>query len=189
MWSQKARKYARNREDHCNHTAFRKMYDQCKEGLIASGNVVRYDKPVHYNQNGEIVNNETLAYGYSVTIKYLRPEDVFFLDETGDNTHGKDDGNQGGQRKVVPRGEVPKELVGVRDSHFTVTPITDATGTLRFIVLTFAAKDVLPELSLGINVFAEKDPVVENNFGPGKRHPGLTLTHDGNEIPVLFAAN
>ena len=106
------------------------MYDQCEEGLVASGNVVRYDRPVHYNQVGKIVNNETLAFGHPVTIKYLRPENVFFLDKTGNNTHGKDDGNRGGQRKVVPKGEIPNKIVGVKDSHFTITPITNATGKL-----------------------------------------------------------
>ena len=157
LWLQKARKYARNREDHCNFVTFSKMYDQCEEGLVASGNVVRYDRPVHCNQVGTIVEDETLAFGHPVTIEYLRPENVFFLDETGDNTHGKDDGNRGGQRKVVPKGEIPKEIVGVRDSHFTITPITDATGKLRFVVVIFAAKEVSPEWSLGIDIFAEWD--------------------------------
>ena len=190
LWSQKARKYARNREDHCNFVAFSKMYDQCEEGLVASGNVVRYDRPVHYNQVGKIVNDETLAFGHPVTIKYLRPENVFFLDETGDNTHGKDDGNRGGQRKVVPKGEIPKEIVGIKDSHFTITPITDATGKLRFVVVIFAAKEVLPEWSLGIDVFAEWDTEDELNIGPGMCHPGLPLvSSDGKDIPVLFAAN
>ena len=64
-------------------------------------NVVRYDCPVNYNQVGKIVDDETLAFGHPVTIKYLRPEDVFFLDETGYNTHEKDGGNRVGQRKAV----------------------------------------------------------------------------------------
>ncbi len=59
-------------------------------------------------------------------------------------------GNQGGQRKVVPRGKIPIELVGVKDSHYTITPITDATGILRFLTVIFAAKEVSPEWSLGI---------------------------------------
>ena len=66
---------------------------------------------MHKDTNGEIVDDVSLAFGHPVTINYVRPENVFFLDETGDNTHGKDDGNRGGQRKVVPRGEIPKELV------------------------------------------------------------------------------
>ena len=50
------------------------MYNQCEEGLVVSGNVVRYDCPVHYNQVATIVDDETLAFGHPVTIKYIRPE-------------------------------------------------------------------------------------------------------------------
>ncbi len=32
----------------------------------------------------------------------------------------------------------------VKDSHYTITPITDATGILRFIMVIFAAKEVSP---------------------------------------------
>jgi hypothetical protein len=167
------------------------MYDQCEEGLVASGNAVRFKHPVHMDANGKIVDNESLAFGYPVTIDYERPDNVFFLDKTGDNTHGKDDGNRGGQRKVCPRGEVPKELVGVKDSHYTITPVSDATGNLRFVTIIFAAEKVSPEWSLGIDIFTELDTDDEYNIGPGKRHPGLSLISaiDGKEIPILFAAN
>jgi hypothetical protein len=80
--------------------------------------------------------------------------------------------------------------VGVRDSHFTITPITDATGKLRFVVVIFAAKEVSLEWSLGIDIFTDWDSEDEYNFGPGKRHPSLTLVSpDGKDIPVMFAAN
>ncbi len=69
--------------------------------------------------------------------------------------HGKEDGNQGGQRKVIPRGKIPKEFVGLKDSHNMITTITDATGILRFVTVIFAAKEVSPEWSLGIDIFAE----------------------------------
>jgi hypothetical protein len=69
-------------------------------------------------------------------------------------------------------------------------PITDATGKLRFVVVIFAAKEVSPEWTLGIDVFVDWDAGDELNLGPGKRHPGLTLAYsDGKDIPVLFAAN
>jgi hypothetical protein len=129
-------------------------------------------------------------FGRPVTIDYVRPENVFFLDKTGDNTHGKDNGNQGSQKKVVPKGEIPKELVGVKNSHFTITPIMDATGTLQSVMVIFAGKELSPEWSLGIDIFAEWDSSDEFNFEPGKRHPGLSLLSpvDREEIPVLFAA-
>jgi hypothetical protein len=82
-----------------------------------------------------------------------------------------------------------KELVGVKDSHFMVTPITDATSTLWFVTVIFAAKEVSPEWSLGIDIFAEWDPEDNINISHGKRHPGLSLlSADGKEVPVLFAA-
>ena len=52
------------------------------------------------------------------------------MDETGDNTHGKEDSRRGGKNKVVPRGEVPKEEVGVNEAHFTPTPFNDFSGDL-----------------------------------------------------------
>jgi hypothetical protein len=39
------------------------MYDQCEEGLVASGNAVRFKHPVHMDANGKIVDNESLAFG------------------------------------------------------------------------------------------------------------------------------
>ncbi len=52
------------------------------------------------------------------------------------------------------------------------------------------AKEVSPEWSLGIEIFAEWDPEDDINIGPGKRHPGLSLLPaDRKEIPVLFEAN
>ena len=78
----------------------------------------------------------------------------------------------------------------MKDSHFAVTPITNATGTLRFITVIFAAKEVSPEWSLEFDIFAEWDPEDSINIGPGKRHPGLSLlSADGKEIPMLFAAS
>ncbi len=57
-------------------------------------------------------------------------------------------------------------------------------------MVIFAAKEVSPEWSLGIDVFAEWDTEDELNIGPGMRHPGLWLiSSDGKDIPVLFAAN
>ena len=54
------------------------MYDQCKAGLVALGNAVRYEHPVHMDANGEIVEDESLAFGRPVTVNYLHPENVFF---------------------------------------------------------------------------------------------------------------
>jgi len=88
----KGHKYAQNQEDHCNDAAFNKMYDQCEIGPVESGNAANYKHPVHKDANGNIVDDASLAFGRPVAMYYLHLENVFFLGETGDNTHGKDDG-------------------------------------------------------------------------------------------------
>ena len=40
------------------------MYAQCEDGLVASGNAVRYEHPVHKDTNGEIVDDVSLAFGH-----------------------------------------------------------------------------------------------------------------------------
>ena len=51
-------------------------------------------------------------------------------------------------------------------------------------------REILPEWSLGIDVFTEWDAEDELNIGPGMCHPGLSLVSSkGKNIPVLFAAN
>ena len=109
--TKKLQKYARNREDYCNYAAFVKMYTQCEDGLVASGNAVRYEHPVHNDANGKIVDNVSLAFGNLVTINYVRPENVFFLDETVDNTHGNDDRNQAARGKLFQEAKFPKSLL------------------------------------------------------------------------------
>ncbi len=50
-------------------------------GLVASGNAVRYEHPVHKDANGKIVDDVSLAFGHPVTINYVRPKNLFFLDK------------------------------------------------------------------------------------------------------------
>lgn len=172
-------KYARNRHDHCNFAAFSRMYDNIGKQLIASG------------IEGNIVEDENLAFGCPVTINITRRENIFCMDETGDNTHGKNDCKKGGEKKVTVKGLIPRELVGIRDSHFTVAPVTDFNGDLRIVVVIFAAEKVPDKFCVGVDVFAEwDDDDFENNFGQGKRHPGLPLYRDdGSKVPVFFAAS
>jgi len=185
------KKYPRNRAEHCHDSAFNKMCNQNEHLLVKSGNAVWLDSPVHMDIDGNIVEDEALAFGRPVNISITRPENVFVMDETGDNTHGKSDSIKGGEKKVVPAGEVPREEVGIEDSHFTVAPFHDLTGQLRFLVLIFKGTKLKPSIALGVDVFAEWDDRGGiHNFGTGKRHPGLQLsTCNGKAIPILFTAS
>ena len=95
------RKYARNRSEHCNHSTLTRMYDQIEAGLLRSQNAAKLDKPLHMGRYGKVVT-EVFTFGLPVTCEYTRPLNVFYFDETGSNTHGKDDGNDAGEKMVVP---------------------------------------------------------------------------------------
>ena len=167
------------------------MYDQCEDGLVAPGNTARYKHPVRKDANGKIIDNESIAFGCPVTIDYVHVGNVFFLNETRDNTHGKEDGNQGGQRKAVPRGEIPKELFGVKThiilSHPSLMLWAPSDSSWSYL----HQKSFLKSGLLALPFFVEWDPDNEFNMGPGKRHLELSLisTIDGKKIPVLLDAN
>ena len=81
-------------------------------------------------------------------------------------------------------------MVGVSYSHYSLAPFNNLVSHLRCVVMIFAADNLQPSWALGVDVFSEwdKDNYI-NNFGIGKRHPGLSLFGcDGKEIRGFFAA-
>ena len=81
--------------------------------------------------------------------------------------------------------------MSIKNAHFTVVPVNNLLGELVFATIIFKGDKLLPVLMMGVDVFAEwitGDDHLQN-FGMGKRHPGLVLyDKNGNEIPVMFAA-
>ena len=65
---------------------------------------------MHKDKNGNIVDNESLAFGNPVTIGITEPHNILCLDETGNTTHGKDDGNKEGHKEMISAGETPQRL-------------------------------------------------------------------------------
>jgi hypothetical protein len=167
------------------------MFDQIEKALCLSGNSQRLDVPVHMDAAGNPGDNESLAVGYPVTIETIRRNNVFFMDETGDNTHGKKDGRRGGEKFVVGKGQGANNIVGTNDCHFTVVPITNMNGHLVMVTVIFKGKKLIESWCLGIDVFSVFDESnYENNFGTGKRYPGLQLYRDnGTKIPICWAAS
>ncbi len=65
------------------------------------GNAHKFDTPVHKDADGNAVDSESQAFGYPVTVDVRQCNNVFLMDETGDNMHGKDDRRAGGEKCVV----------------------------------------------------------------------------------------
>jgi hypothetical protein len=114
------------------------------------------------------------------------PQNVFVLDEAGDNTNGKNDKNNAGEKKMVGKGMVPKSQVGIKGNHFTIVPVSNLRGDLCLITVIFAGESMKAEWCLGIDVLAEDCTVDEGlyTFGAGKVFPGGPSCYvDGKEIP------
>jgi hypothetical protein len=189
MTSKAAQKFEQHRAAHCHYPAFRRMYDNIELALIESGNAVPYSSPVHMDVHGNIVDDESLAFGNQVTVNILRRDNVFCMDETGDNTNGKKDGKKGGEKMVCATSQTPRDLVGTKDAHYTIVPITNLYGECVMVVVIFPGKTENPNWTQGVDVFVPYDQEnYHNNFGPGKKHPGLELRRDdGSKVPIYFA--
>ena len=115
------------------------------------------------------------------------------MDETGDNTHGKKDGRRGGERFVVGKGQGARNVVGTNDCHFTVVPTSNLDGRLVMLTVIFPGKKLKDSWCIGIDVFAnfnDDEKFYADNFGPGKRYPGLELLDEnGNKLPTCFGAS
>jgi hypothetical protein len=182
-----------NRFDHMNFASFTRMFDLIEKALLSSGNARKLDPPVHMDAAGKPVEDESSAVGYPVNIDIHDRGNVFCMDETGDNTHGKKDGRRGGERFVVGRGQGARNVVGTNDCHFTVVPTSNLDGRLVMLTVIFPGKKLKDSWCIGIDVFADfndNEEFYAENFGPGKRYPGLELLdEDGNKIPICFGAS
>jgi hypothetical protein len=138
-----------------------------------------------------IVEDESLAVGHPVTVDINNPEKCFCFDKTGDNTDRKSDGRRGGKKFVVAKGQAAKNVLGTNNTYFTVILIINLNGRMVMLVMIFAAKKLPKSWFLGIDVFVDFDEDnYGNNFGIGRRYPGLQLyCGDGTIIPICWAAS
>ena len=107
-------KYPRNQANHCHGSSFQNMYNQNENGLVKSGNAVRFDRPVHMDSSGKIVDAEVHAFVWPESINMTFRDNVFVMDETGDNTHGKNDSIKGGEKKIPVIEMMPRHAVNFR---------------------------------------------------------------------------
>ena len=182
-----------NRFDHMNFASFTRMFDLIEKALLSSGNARKLDTPVLMDAAGKPVEDESSAVGDPVTIDIHNRGNVFCMDETGDNTHGKKDGRRGGERFVVGKGQGARNVVGTNDCHFTVVPTSNLDGRLVMLTVIFPGKKLKDSWCIGIDVFAnfnDDEKFYADNFGPGKRYPGLELLDEnGNKLPTCFGAS
>lgn len=116
---------------------------------------------------------------------------MFFVDEVGDNTLQKNDGNVGGQKFVI--GEIDRALIcaSYADKPFTVLGFTSSDGNPVCCVIILAGSELKANHIMRIQPLVEVDgdvlDVHRNSGGLHKYYPcGPKCTHLGCEIDIYM---
>ena len=96
------------------------MYKAVYTAMVESGVAIMLDEEVQVNRQGQVTTNKDEAYGRKMSYLLTHPEIVLFVDEVGDNTSQKNDGNIGGQSFIVNTSQHPLIQSSCADSHFTI---------------------------------------------------------------------
>ena len=77
------------------------MYEIVYDAMAVTGIPIKLDDEVMVDINGNITTNQDEQFGRKTRYLLTRPEMLLFVDEVGDNTSQKNDGNIGGQKFMV----------------------------------------------------------------------------------------
>jgi hypothetical protein len=111
------------------------------------------------------VETEAEAFGSIVEFVLDYPYWFLFVDEVGNNTNQKDNGNRKQRKVIVEKGTVGKETCSTTDHRFTMMGFTASTGEPVMCVVIFQGErsDLPLHVSQGIDIFAD---INETNNGP-----------------------
>ena len=90
-----------NREDWCSYMIIEFMYDQVYSAMVKSGVALQLPEKVWLDKEGRIMQEESAAVGRQTQYVLTRLNMVFFVEEVGDNTSHKNDGNVAGEKFVM----------------------------------------------------------------------------------------
>ena len=191
--TRKGEHFACDRNDWQKACFFEQMYDNVYDQLVMNGVAIRCEPEWRDLSNNLLTEEEKdKAFGEKCDIQILHPDHFLTFDETGCNTNMKDDGQIGGGKFVVGRGNTPKTVAATNDRRFTMLPIVAADGQPVICVLIFAGEstELRADWEVGIDITvnpvfdAEGRIIVEENTGPGKYFPGGPVCNfRGQAIP------
>jgi len=191
--TKKGVKFDSKRADWCTYKNFEVMYQEVYEQMVECGVATKLDDEVWFNKAGDIVDDETDAFGLKSRYFLLHPSKVIFVDEVGNNTSQSNDGNVGGEKFICSAGGRPQQRANMKDAHFTVLGFTSATGQPLMCSIIFACKELEPIMVQGLDPFTPwegNDNDLERNTGPGKRHPqGPQVQYNGVTVPCFCACS
>ena len=195
--------YAIDRSNFTTYLNFFDMYQHIERVLLLSKIARKFEEPVWMNQNGEIVENDTDAYGYKVTIDIHRPDLGIVLDECGCNLSQEGDGHIGGEKFLTGLEDKAYSSTSTKHNHFTVIRVTQLDGNPLMCVVIVSGKkhDVLVELGVDVSQLVDLDidysggnildtniELLRNHSGEGRLFSGLPTCHyKGKDVPGYMA--
>ena len=191
-------KFSVHRADWCNWANVLYMYDKVYEKLTEAKIAKMMDEEVWLDRQGNIVEEGSdQVYGLPTRFKIVRPDMLFFFDETGINTNQLDDSNNAGEKLVHGKGQKARRVAASNNNRATLLPFTAATGEAVGFAVIFAAESVHTDWQLGddirVPIFGEVTEGsydIAQNTGPGLRHPGGPRGHfRGKDVPCVSAAS
>jgi len=177
------------REAWATYENFAQMYDDVYRGMVKSGIAIELEEEVWVNKEGKIVSTEEESFGRKTKHILTRPNYLIFVDETGDDTSQKQDGNQGGEKFVVGVKERALLSSSFDGCHWTSLGFTLGDGRPLLCVIIIACSEVDAKTRMGLQPWCELqgnlvDNLQENSHGPNKYFPyGPSCVIDGKEIP------
>jgi hypothetical protein len=163
------------------------MYEEVYEAMVDSGVAIKFDEEVHVDVNGNVTEEEE---GFGRKTKYLvtRPNYILYVDEVGDNTSQKSDGNVGGEKFLVAADQRALIRASFSDCHFTVLGFTAGDGKPVCCVIILSGSELRANHIMGVQPWAEVhgDIMVDLEQNSGrldKFYPfGPKCVHLGHEV-------
>ena len=141
------------------------------------------------------MESEEESFGRKTKFLLTKPNYLIFVDETGDDTSQKSDGNRGGEKFVVGVGNRALLSSSFDSSHWTTLGFTLGDGRPLLCVIIFACTEVDAKMRMGIQPWCEVQgdlvqDMAANSHGPDKYFPyGPTCTVDGVAIPCYVTCS
>ena len=156
------------REAWATYENFNQMYDDVYRGMVKSG--------VWVNREGKIVSTEEESFGRKTKHILTRPNYLIIVDETGDDTSQKHDGNQCGEKFVVGVKERALLSSSFDGCHWTSLGFTLGDGRPLLCVIIIACSEIDAKTRMGVQPWCELQGnlvvnLEENSHGPNKYFP------------------
>jgi hypothetical protein len=165
--------------------------------MVESGIAFKMPEEVWLDKDGVVVEEESEAMGRRTKYILNRPNYLVFVDEVGDNTSQKDDGNIGGTKYVVGRKNRALMRAAHHDCHFTTLGFSLADGRPLLCVIIISCGEIDAKIRMGLQPWCEvegegtlEDNLERNSHGKDKYFPfGPICNVNGTNIPTYIACS